>query len=85
MDDDLRARCADALYVVTTDDEVIGGAAALVFMAETVGLIGASARLLRFPPVLWVLGVGYGVMARNRPLFARFLFRSDEGPFARPR
>ena len=63
----------------------LGGAAALVFMAETVGLIGASARLLRFPPVLWVLGVGYGVMARNRPLFARFLFRSDEGPFARPR
>lgn len=37
------------------------------------------------PPNVWMLQLGYRVMARHRPFFASFLFRSETGgPFAPP-
>lgn len=32
---------------------------------------------LRFPPLIWLVEIGYGIVARNRRLFARFMFRGE--------
>lgn len=85
MDEALRAAAADRLYVVTPEGRALGGAAALLLLAEKTGRLPRwLAVLLRIEPVLWVLERAYDVMARNRRLFAKFLFRSDRGPFAAP-
>ncbi|MFT5686334.1 MAG: hypothetical protein ACI8RZ_007290 [Myxococcota bacterium] len=32
---------------------------------------------LRFPPMSWFVEIGYGIVARNRKFFARYLFREE--------
>ncbi len=32
---------------------------------------------LRFPPLIWAVELGYQIVARNRPFFARYLFRTE--------
>ena len=84
MDDALRARCVEALHVLTIDGRTLAGAEAILFLALRTALIPRVARVAYFPPILWTLEQGYKVMARHRSFFARFLFRSDNGPFASP-
>lgn len=59
-------------------------AAALLFVGRRIGF-GWITWIGWFPPILWVLERGYVYMAKHRPLFARWLFRSEtRGPFAPP-
>ena len=32
---------------------------------------------LRFPPLIWLVEIGYQIVARNRRFFARFLFTRE--------
>ena len=79
---EIRAACADSLHVIDVDGTVYNGMRGLLFVAERIGW-PRSSRLLALPPMIWVGELGYVFMANNRPLFARFLFRSETGgPFA---
>lgn len=81
----MRAACADSLHVLTNDGRVLHGAEAIVFMSRLSGLLpNTVAAVAGLGPVAWVLERAYDQMARNRSLVGRYVFRSDEGPFARP-
>lgn len=43
------------------------------------GLIGFRWLVwpLRLPPLIWLVELAYVVVARNRPFFARFIFRKE--------
>jgi hypothetical protein len=36
-----------------------------------------AARVASRRPLIWLVEAGYWVVARNRPFFARFLFRGE--------
>ena len=72
----LRAACERAVHVLTADGRVLRAGRASLFIAEQVSY-GTIARLLRLPPFVWLVEIGYQIVARNRPFFARFLFTRE--------
>ncbi len=74
MDAERRAACARAVHVYTADQTWIRAGRAWLFALERCGW-PITARFLRRPPMIWVLELGYKVVANNRPVFARYLFR----------
>jgi predicted DCC family thiol-disulfide oxidoreductase YuxK len=58
--------------VLTTDGQVLrAGRASLFVLGET----GHPwlARLLGLPPMVWLVELGYAIVARNRAFFSRLL------------
>jgi len=76
MTDALAARCARAVHVVAPDGTLLAGGRASLFVLERIGF-SKLARVLRRPPLVWLVDLGYAVLARNRPFFARFFFRKE--------
>ena len=74
MTDDLAVRCARAVHVLGADGTRLAGGRASLFVLERIGF-PRLARVLRVPPLVWAVEGGYRVVARHRPLFARFFFR----------
>jgi predicted DCC family thiol-disulfide oxidoreductase YuxK len=75
MTEELARRCARAVHVLTPDGKVLSaGRASLCVL----GLVGYPrlARLLAIPPLVWLVELGYWLVARNRRFFSRFLFRA---------
>lgn len=73
----LREACRRAMHVLTADGALLraGGAALFVF-ERTTPPWRLFARIARFPPLRWGVEVGYFIVARNRMLFAKLLFRA---------
>ena len=72
MTDALARHCATAVHVITAAGVVLSaGRASLCVL----GLIGYPrlARVLAFPPLVWLVELGYWIVARNRRFFGRFL------------
>jgi predicted DCC family thiol-disulfide oxidoreductase YuxK len=76
MTPQLRAACARAIHVVTRDGEILRGGRAALFIVGQVGW-PRLARLASWPPFVWLVELGYWIVARNRPFFGRFLFRRE--------
>lgn len=74
LDAALRDACAKAVHVITADDQVLAGGRAALYVLEGIGWRG-RARVLGSPPLFWAVEAGYGLVARHRRLFSRFLFR----------
>ena len=74
MTPELRAACARSVHVITTEGRILRAGRASVFILAEVGFPGA--RLLAWPPLIWAVEVGYWLVARNRHLASRILFRS---------
>lgn len=75
MTDALAARCARAVHVLGPDGTLLAGGRATLFVLERIGWWPRLVRVLRRPPLVWGVELGYRIVARNRPFFARFLFR----------
>ena len=78
MTDALARRCARAVHVITPAGTILtAGRAGLCIL----GLIGYPrlARALAVPPLVWLVELGYWVVARNRGFFSRFLLRRRSG------
>jgi hypothetical protein len=69
----LAAACARAVHVVRRDGGILRAGRAVLFSLELTGM-GALARMLALPPFVWGVEAAYGLVARNRPFFGRFLF-----------
>lgn len=81
MTPELMEACEKAMHVWTADEELIRGGRAWLFILERTGW-PVSARLLRLPPAIWFVELGYGVVARNRVFFSRYFYTTrapDEG------
>jgi hypothetical protein len=74
MTPSLYAACARAVHVVTIDGTVLKAGRASMFVLDQCGY-SWQARLLLLPPFIWAVELGYRIVERNRPFFARFLFR----------
>ncbi len=78
MTDALARHCATAVHVITPAGVVLSaGRASLCVL----GLIGYPrlARVLAVPPLVWLVELGYWIVARNRRFFGCFLFRHRSG------
>jgi predicted DCC family thiol-disulfide oxidoreductase YuxK len=74
MTPQLAAACARAVHVVTPDGRVLrAGRASLHVLSHTGHPL--LARVLALPPLVWAVELGYWLVARNRQLFSRLLFR----------
>jgi predicted DCC family thiol-disulfide oxidoreductase YuxK len=74
MTPELRAACARAFHVVTQDGRVLGAGRAALHVLARLGH-PRLAQLLSLPPLVWAVELGYWLVARNRQLFSKLLFR----------
>lgn len=70
----LKAACARAVHVVTSDGRTLRGGRAVLFVLEELGW-RTTGRVLALPPFVWLVELAYWIVARNRHFFGRFLFR----------
>ena len=76
MTPEMKVACERALHVVTTDGSVLKAGKATLFVLERIGW-GGFAKMLSYPPFIWLVEVGYWIFARGRPFFALFMFRRE--------
>jgi hypothetical protein len=74
MTPELRKACGRAVHLLMPDGQLLRAGRACLWVLERVGF-PVLARVLRVPPLVWAVEVGYWLVARNRQLASRFLFR----------
>jgi predicted DCC family thiol-disulfide oxidoreductase YuxK len=74
MDAALEQACARAVHVVRRDGVRLRGGRACLFVLGRLGW-PRTAALLAWPPLVWGVEAAYWIVARNRQLFSRLLFR----------
>jgi predicted DCC family thiol-disulfide oxidoreductase YuxK len=75
MTPELRQACARAVHLLTPEGRMLRAGRACLWVLERIGY-PVLARVLALPPLVWVVEVGYWLVARNRGLASRVLFRS---------
>ena len=70
-----RARAERAILVITADNRMLSAGRAVLFALEEIGWHPVLMRLGRRRPFVWIVELGYWIVARNRPLFDRLMFR----------
>jgi predicted DCC family thiol-disulfide oxidoreductase YuxK len=70
----LRVACARAFHVVRQNGQVLRAGRAALYVLARLGH-PVLARVLAVPPLVWGVELGYWLVARNRQLFSKFLFR----------
>jgi hypothetical protein len=73
----LREQARKAVQVITVDGHQLSAGRAILFALEETGWHPGAARLAARRPFIWLVEIGYRVVARNRAFFGRFLFRSE--------
>jgi predicted DCC family thiol-disulfide oxidoreductase YuxK len=74
MTPELRQACARAVHLLTPEGKMLRAGRACLWVLERIGY-PVLARVLALPPLVWVVEVGYWLVARNRRLASRVLFR----------
>lgn len=77
MTPEIYKACSWAVHVIKNDGEVLRAGKACLYLLEALGW-KFSAFLLRLPPFIWFVELGYLIVARNRVFFARYFFRSKK-------
>ena len=70
----LREACARAVHVLTPQGTLLRAGRACLWVLARIGF-PVLARILSVPPLVWLMEAGYWVVARNRRLASRVLFR----------
>jgi len=78
MTPELAAACERALYVVHPDGSTTRAGRAILYMLAVIGHPW-PARVLSWPPLVWLVELGYRIVAGNRHLFSRILFTREPG------
>lgn len=76
MTPELRAACEKAVHVLTAEGRILRAGRAVLFILAGIGY-GWLARPLMVPPFVWLVELGYRIVATHRPFFARFLFTRE--------
>lgn len=72
---ELREAFRHSLHVITFEGRILRAGRATLFVLEGVGWGGGwLPRLLTRQPFIFFTEIGYGIVARNRTFFSRFLF-----------
>jgi len=73
----LREQARKAVQVITADGRQRSAGRAILFILEEIDWHPRAVRLAGRRPFIWLVELGYWIVARNRPFFGRFLFRSE--------
>jgi hypothetical protein len=73
----LREQARKAVQVITADGRQLSAGQAILFALEEIEWHPDAVRLAGRRPFIWAVELGYWIVARNRPFFGRFLFRSE--------
>jgi predicted DCC family thiol-disulfide oxidoreductase YuxK len=76
MTPQLSRACRRAVHVITPDGKVLRAGRAALYLFGVAGWPAPVVTLLGLPPLVWLVEIGYRIVADNRPFFSRFL--SDE-------
>jgi predicted DCC family thiol-disulfide oxidoreductase YuxK len=76
MTPELYAACEHAVHIVLPDGRILRAGRALLFLMEQTGWRWL-ARVLRVPPLVGLVEWFYGIVAQDRPFFARFFFTKE--------
>lgn len=80
----LRDEARRAVQVLAADGRpLLAGGRASLFVLETIGWHPRAVRHLARWPGVWAVDLGYRLVAANRDLAARFLFRGEDERRAR--
>ena len=71
----LYAACARSMHVITPDGRVLRAGRGSLCVLGVLGWRRAAA-ILSLPPLIWLVEIGYRVVANNRRFFSRF-FRGE--------
>jgi hypothetical protein len=74
MTPQLREQARQSVQVITADGTQLSAGRAVLFVCEQIGWHPTLARLGRHRPFVWLIELGYWLVARNRALFDRRLF-----------
>jgi predicted DCC family thiol-disulfide oxidoreductase YuxK len=72
IDAELRRRCERAVHVLLPSGEAVAAGRAVLFVLERLPK-WRWVRLLRYPPFLWAVELGYRTAAFLRPTLSRFI------------
>jgi hypothetical protein len=75
MTDALARGCERAVHVITPAGPILRAGRASLYVLDQVGWC-RTARLLSRRPFIWAVEVGYFLVARNRSLFSKLMFRA---------
>lgn len=77
----LEVACERAVHVIRADGQMLRAGRAVIYILSVLegGLLGRAIGAMRLPPFIWLIELGYYVVARNRRFFSRFLFRRRQG------
>lgn len=78
MTPELAAACRGAVHVRARTGEWLRAGRACLFVLERIGW-PRSARVAGVPPFVWMVELGYRVVARNRPFFSRWVAGRSQG------
>lgn len=76
MTPELELACTRAIHVIRTDGSMLRAGRAAMFLLELCGYPRLG-RVLAWIPFIWAIELGYWIVARNRKLFSKVLFRSS--------
>jgi predicted DCC family thiol-disulfide oxidoreductase YuxK len=76
MTSSLRAACTRSMHVIASDGRILRGGRACLFVLARLGH-PLAARILSLPPLVWLVELGYRLVASNRRLFSRLFVGRD--------
>ena len=74
-----RQRAERAILVIAPDGRYRSAGRAVLFALQEIGWHPWLARLAQKKPLVWLVELGYWLVARNRPLLSKLLFRGRSG------
>ena len=77
MTPELNRACREAVHVITTDGRVLRAGQASLFVLVEIGYPDWLIYPLTWPPLLWLVELGYRLVAQNRSFFGKFLFTHE--------
>ncbi|MGB3306889.1 MAG: DUF393 domain-containing protein [Thermomicrobiales bacterium] len=77
MTPQLRAEAEQSVQVLTSDGQRIAGGRAVLFILNAVGWHPRLVAICAEPPLVWLVELGYEIVARNRPFLSRLLARLE--------
>ncbi len=72
MSRELETACAEAVHIITPDGRVLRAGRAVLFALSALGY-RRSTRLLLTPPFIWLVEIGYRLVADNRHHLTRWI------------
>ena len=70
--------CRRAVHVVTPDGRVYKAGRAALYVLGAIGWPQPVVTLLGLPPLIWLVEIGYRIVANNRIFLSRFVFRDAD-------